>query len=145
MKRSISELLKRADDAPTKQEKIDVLRQIDSPAIRRIIELAYNPSYVWLLPKGKAPYKPSEFNDQEGRLYGEIRRLYLFLEGGNPNLTTVRREFLFIQLLESVDPADAELLCSIKDGKLPYKSLTKNLIKEAYPGLLPNEAGDGKK
>jgi hypothetical protein len=70
------------------------------------------------------------------RLFAEIRRLYLFLKGGNPNLTKLRRETLFIELLESVHPSDAKILIAIKDKKLPYKGLTAKLVKEAFPGLI---------
>ena len=42
---------------------------------------------------------------------------------------------MFIQTLESIDPEDAELLCSIKDKKIPYKGITSKLVTEAYPGL----------
>jgi hypothetical protein len=73
-------------------------------------------------------------------LYTEARRLYLFLKGGNPNLTPFRREMLFINLLETVHPNDAKLLLTVKEKKLPYKGLTLNLIKEAYPGLINEQA-----
>lgn len=143
MKLGLAEILKRADDQGSKEEKIVFLRKHDSPALRKIIDLTFNPNVKWDLPKGAPPYKPTEFLDQEGRLYSELRRLYLFLEGGNPNLTKVRREYLFIQLLESVAPLDAELLIGMKDGKLPFKSITKKLLMEAFPGLL-QEDGDVK-
>jgi hypothetical protein len=63
--------------------------------------------------------------------------MYLFVEGGNPNLSQLKREQIFIELLESVDPQDAELLVSVKDKKLPYKNINRNLIEKTYPGLIP--------
>jgi hypothetical protein len=72
-------------------------------------------------------------------LYTEARRLYLFLKGGNPNLTSFRRETLYITLLETVHPDDAKLLLAIKEKKLPYKGLTLNFIKEALPGLIDEQ------
>jgi hypothetical protein len=94
---------------------------------------------AFLLSNHHHPYKPCEFLDQEGRLYAELRRLYLFIEGGNPSLTKVKREYLFIQLLESIDKQDAELLVAVKDKKLPYKGLTASVVKKAFPGLLPED------
>ena len=46
---------------------------------------------------------------------------------------------LFIEMLESVAPADAKLLCAIKEKKLPWKGITPEIVNEAFPGLLPNE------
>ena len=69
-------------------------------------------------------------------LYGLLRKLYLFVEGGNPNLKPARREYLFIELLESVHPSEAELLCQIKDKKLKCNGLTYNLVKETFPELI---------
>jgi len=92
---------------------------------------------VFILPEGAPPYKPCEFLDQEGRLYTEARKLYLFIEGGNPNLNKVKREMLFIQLIESLDQRDAELLIAIKDKMLPYKNITEKIVRAAFPDLLP--------
>ena len=88
-----------------------------------------------MLPEGEPPFKPTEVLDTESRLLNEIRRIYLFVEGGNPNLTKSRREFLFIQLLESIHPLDAKLIISIKDRKLPFKGLTKKIAQQAFPDL----------
>ena len=70
-------------------------------------------------------------------LYGLVRKLYLFVEGGNPNLKPARREYLFIELLESVHDDEAKLLLQIKDKKIKCRGLTYKLIKETFPELLP--------
>ena len=137
MKHSLSEILTKADQEKAQADKIAVLQSMDSPALRRILQLTFAPEARWLLPKGAPPYKPLDLPDAEGRLYSEIRRLYLFLEGGNPNLKDWRREFLFVQLLESIDANDADLLVHMKDGKLPQKTITRKIVDQAFPGLLP--------
>lgn len=139
MKLGVAEILENASKLSKKQDKIDYLRKNFNPTIGTILKYAFDPNIVWDLPPGEPPYKPSEFPDAHGMLYTEARRLYLFVKGGNPNLTQLKRESLYIGLLESVHPSDAKLLVAIKDKKLPYKGLTENLIKEAYPGLLTNE------
>ena len=65
-----------------------------------------------------------------------MRKLYLFVEGGNPNLKPNRREYLFIELLESIHPKEAELLLQVKDKKLKCNGLTYNLVKETFPKLI---------
>lgn len=136
MKLSISEVLKRADAIKDVEKRKQFLLEHDSPAIHAIFKAAYDPKIKFLLPEGPAPYKPSDFDDLEGRLYTEMRKMYLFVEGGHPGLTKVKREQLFIDLLESVDPQDAALLVSIKDKKLPYKHITQAFVRKAYPGLI---------
>ena len=136
-KLGISEILEKVSKLKKKEERIEELRKNgDNRAMLQILQYAYDPRVKWLLPEGKPPYKPTQFLDQESNLYTETRRLYLFVEGGNPNLTPIKREMLFIGLLENVAPADAELLCAIKDKKLPYKTITKEIVNEAFPGLL---------
>ena len=104
-------------------------------AFKAIFGLAYDQNIKWLLPEGEPPFRPTDVLDAEGRLLSELRRLYLFVEGGNPDLTKTRREFLFIQLLESVHPQDAKLLIAMKDRKLPFKGLTKKVAQQAFPDL----------
>lgn len=139
MRKSISSILKTVSEGKTVNDKVALLQQLATEPVLIILKYAFDPSIKFILPEGAPPYKPCEFLDQEGRLYAELRRLYLFVEGGNPSLTKVKREFLFIQLLESIDKQDAELLCAVKDKKLPYKGLTASVVKKAFPGLLPDE------
>lgn len=139
MKTKLSAIFKACSELKTSEEKINYLRSNDNGAVRTVLNYTFNPNIKFLLPKGPAPYKPFEGHDAEGRLYAELRRLYLFVEGGNPNLNNVKREHLFIQLLESIDRDDAELMVSVKDKKMPYKGITLALIKKAFPDLLPEE------
>ncbi len=136
MKLSLSEILNNASEFDKKQDKMNYLLSNDSPALRAILKYAYDEKVKFLLPEGDPPYKPNELPDQEGILYSELRRLYLFIEGGNPNLKPVRREYLFVQLLETVNKDDAKLLLAVKDKKIPYKGITKKFVEELYPGLL---------
>ena len=121
------------------EERIKCLRSNGNEAVKTVLRYAFNPDVVWELPEGDPPYVPCEFPHQESRLYQEARRLYLFVEGGSPNLNQVRRERMFVELLESIQPEDAKMLLLIKDGKLTkhedYKNLSKKLVLRAFPGL----------
>ncbi|MCX6783260.1 MAG: hypothetical protein NTZ20_04740 [Candidatus Levybacteria bacterium] len=136
MRLGINEILVKANEIKDSDERIQFLRHNDSEPLRIILKYCYDPTIKWLLPQGPAPYKESDFVSAQGMLYGEARKLYLFIEGGNNNLTKVRREQLFINLLESVDKEDAKLLVSIKDKKLPYKLITSKFIAKVFPGLI---------
>lgn len=135
--RSIAAILKECSELATVNERIEHLQKNQHPVMLMLLKYAYDPGIVFILPEGAPPYKPCDFLDQEGRLYTEARKLYLFIEGGNPNLNKVKREMLFIQLIESLDKRDAELLISIKDKKLPYKGITEKIVRAAFPDLLP--------
>lgn len=136
MRLSISEILNKVSEIPSKKEKIEYLQKNQSRQLLDILRYAYDDRIKFLLPEGAVPYKPCPFPGQEASLYQESRRLYLFVEGGNPNLKQMKRELLFIQLLEMLDPNDAKLIVAVKDKKLPYKGVNKKLIEEAFPGLV---------
>ena len=138
MKKSLSEILKLVDEAPNKQGKINVLREYDCAPLRTILVSCYSPHVKWLLPEGEPAYKPSDLTDIETRLYQESKHLYLFVEGGNPNITAHKRQTIFVQMLETITPDDAKLLIGCKDRKLPYKTITKKLVEEAFPGIIPD-------
>ena len=127
------------DQAKSQKQKKEVLLKYNNSALREILKYAFHPDIKFLLPPGDPPHKDfmGDTTPNPTYLYGLIRKLYLFVEGGNPNLKQVRREYLFIELLESVSKAEAELLIQIKDKKIQCRGLTYKLIKEVFPDLIP--------
>lgn len=144
MRLGIFQILEQAAGHKAVADRIETLRQHDSGALRTVLKYAIDPSIVWDLPEGAPPYTPCPYPGQEMRLFAEIRRLYLFIKGGNPNLNKLRREALFIELLESIHPDDAKILVAVKDKKLPYKTLNAKIIKEAFPELVEEVQPDEK-
>ena len=66
----------------------------------------------------------------------EYTRFYNFCKGGNDQLKSLRRETMFIQMLEGLHPLDAEILCLVKDKNLEEKyNITKEIVSEAYPDI----------
>ena len=66
----------------------------------------------------------------------EYLRFYNFCKGGNDQLKSLRRETMFIQMLEGLHPLDAEILCLVKDKELETKyKITKEIVSEAYPDI----------
>ena len=139
MKLSFYEIFEQVEKAKTKVEKQEILRKHSGAPLKQILGMTYNPNVKWLLPEGDPPYKPLDSStDMQGRLEAELRRLHLFVEGASEtsrNLKQTRREQLFIELLESIDPGDAKVLLGMKSGKLPFKGLTKKLVAETFPKL----------
>jgi hypothetical protein len=133
----VAEFLEKVAKLKKTEEKVTALRANDSFVIRTILQAAFDPRIKFLLPEGDAPYKPSELVDQENVLIRDSRKLVHFVEGGNPGLKQLKREALFVEMLETVTPADAKLLIAIKDKKLPFKGITADIVKQAFPDLLP--------
>lgn len=119
-----------------KGERVSALRQNDSEAMKTVLQYCFHDGIKWLLPEGEVPYNPNLNEDQRNMFFSQVRTLYLYVEGGNSNLKQLRREQLFIALLESIDPEDAKLVVAIKDKKLPYKGIKKEMVQEAFPGLV---------
>lgn len=137
MKLGIFEILAAADKEPVRDDKIKVLRENVCQPLIDVLIGAYDDRVKWLLPPGNVPFKPAASSGAESMLHSQTRTFYLYVEGGgNDDLTQLRREVLFIQLLESIDPRDAVLMSHVKDKTLPYPTLTRELIDEAFPKML---------
>lgn len=135
LKLPISEIVEQAAKAQTRAEKLAILHKHDNPALRAYLKIAIDKKAKMLVPEGMPNFKRCEELDVEWVLYNELRRMYIFFPGGNDKLSSSRREALFITMLESMPPKDAEFLCNVvKDKKLP-QGLSAKLIKEAFPGL----------
>lgn len=105
----------------------------------KLLKYAYDDSVEWLLPVGAPPYKKAEFANADGGLYQESRKLYMFIRcPESENIHPVRRETLFVDMLETIDPEEAKLLIAVKDNKISevYRGLTKSVVRKAFPELL---------
>jgi hypothetical protein len=132
-KKSIGDTLNEIAKLP-KKDQVEALQAAATPGIITVLNYAVNPNIKFALPDGPTPYTPSELEPEPTALLGELRRLYLFVEGGNPNLRPLRREQLWVELLQYVDPVDAALLDLVKDKKLP-EGLSAKTVITAFPNL----------
>ena len=110
----ISEILRKVSNAKTKKEKVDLLRKHNSPALRQLMIINFDDSVVSLLPEGEVPYTPNDapVGTDHTRLEQEYRGLYRFFKGG-AKLSNLKRESMFVQLLEGLSAEEAELLCLV--------------------------------
>jgi hypothetical protein len=135
-KELLSEIFTRVNNAKVKAEKIAVLRQNDTAGMRMILKGAFDPNIKWDLPPGVPPFIRNEVPEgtQHTWLENESKRLYNFVKGGNNELTKIRKETLFIQILEGLHHKEADVLIDVKNGTLnkTYKGLTADMVKEAF-------------
>ena len=135
----ISEILRKVSNAKTKKEKVDLLRKHNSTALRQMLIINFDDSIISMLPEGDVPYTPNDapVGTDHTRLEQEYRGLYRFFKGGQDNLPSLKRESMFVQLLEGLSAEEAELLVLAKDGRIndKYKRITKAVISEAFPSI----------
>ncbi len=135
----ISEILRKVSNAKTKKEKVDLLKKHNSPALRQLMVINFDESIISELPEGDVPYTPNDapVGTDHTRLESEYKGLYRFFKGGDPRIKSLKRETLFVQLLEGLSAEEAELLVLCKDGRLneKYKRITKAVISEAFPQI----------
>lgn len=139
MQLGIYEILEKVDAAPSEEEKIILLRHYRSKTLVDVLMGAFDKRIVWLLPEGPAPYRPSIGQDMEGALYHEARKMPYFVANAGPAFAIdkqAKREIMFVQFLESLHPKDADLMNYVKDKKLPYKTITPELVfGKAFPEI----------
>ena len=132
------EILELVDEARSKAKKVALLREYENDALKSIFIWNFDPSVVSLIPEGEVPYNPNEVpvGTDHTSLRREYKQLYHFVKGGNDQLYSLRRESMFIQILEGLHPKEADILVLIKDGQLNKKyKVTRDAVEEAYPDI----------
>ena len=136
---NILETLELVGKAKTREEKRQVLIDRDNFATRALLQLNYHPDVKWHLPPGKPPYTPGQVADSTpNSLHFEVKKLDYFVDPSPHDLPLLRREGMFVALLERLDPNDAKLILAVKDRKLSYKGLSYKLVRDTWPDLLPD-------
>jgi len=121
--------------AKSKAEKIAVLRSNESWALKDILKGSLDPKVKWHLPEGAPPYQPSSHSEPMASIFRENTKFRYFVKNNNINISQVKREQIFIGILEAVHPKDAELVISMINKKPPVKGLTFKIAQEAFPDL----------
>ena len=150
----------------TKAKKIEVLQRYAHDSIMAVLIWNFDESVISLLPEGEVPYGNTrednsvtgslsdKINDAVGMMQesgstslgsqdqgkasirAEYRKFYNFLKGGNDSLNNIRRETMFINILEGLHPLEAEIIVLVKDKLLDTKyKITKEIVSEAYPDI----------
>jgi hypothetical protein len=160
------EVLQLASKQRTNAKKVEVLQKYEHPSLKAIFIWNFDESVISMLPPGEVPYSSvGEQNSFSGTVsekiedavakmgelgsnslgsqdqgFSSIRkeyeRFYNFIKGGNDSLSSLRRETMFINVLQGLHPLEAEILCLVKDKKLGEKyKITKDIVAQAYPDI----------
>tara|TARA_B100001094_G_scaffold158711_1_gene153631 strand:+ start:2667 stop:3272 length:606 start_codon:yes stop_codon:yes gene_type:complete len=162
----VFEVLDAASKMRSKANKIEVLQRYVHNSLKAVFIWNFDETVISLLPEGEVPYGSNlEDETKTGTLSGKIddavgkmgemgsnslgsqdqgkasirkefQKFYNFIRGGNPSLSNLRRETMFINILTGLHPREAEILLLIKDKRLTEKyKITKEIVSEAYPDI----------
>ena len=138
MKLLMHEILQKVSNAKTKKEKITLLHEYNTQALRSLFIINFDESVVSMLPPGDVPYNPNDAPEgtEHTILEKEARLLHHFFKGGS-NVSQVKREQMFVQMLEGLNSGEAEALILAKDKKIGKRwKITKACVSEAYPSIV---------
>ena len=160
----VFEILELASSQKTAAKKVEVLKKYEHDSLKSIFIWNFDNTVVSLLPEGEVPYgnadeqsvysgtlsenlsreasggESATGQDLNARgktsLRREYQNLYHYVKGGNDSLSKIRREMMFINLLQGLHPKEAEVLIFTKDKRLTDKyKITFENVKEAYPDI----------
>jgi hypothetical protein len=134
----VHEIIEKASAAKTRADKIKILQDYQSNwALKDVLRGTFDEVVQWNLPEGKPPYEPALEQSVPSNLLKHNKKFAYFVKGGpGDRMPAFKREKMFIDILETIHPKDAELLLTMKDKKQPAKGITKKLVEEAFPGLI---------
>jgi len=160
------EVLDAASKQRSKANKVKVLQKYSHPSIKALMIWNFDETVISLLPPGEVPYATNledetatgtlseKINDAVSKM-GELRttslgsqdqgkasirkeftKFYNFIKGGNDGLSSLRRETMFINILQGLHPLEAEILILVKDKDLETKyKISKDVVSQAYPDI----------
>ena len=160
----VFEILELASKQRSNAKKIEVLKTYEHDSLKSVLIWNFDETVISLLPAGDVPYgdvkdqnvysgtlsqnlsreasggESATVQDLQGRgrtsLRKEYQNLYHYVRGGNDTLSTIRREMMFINLLQGLHPKESEVLILTKDKKLTDKyKITFENVKESFPDI----------
>tara|TARA_R110002153_G_scaffold9596_3_gene39400 strand:+ start:2382 stop:2801 length:420 start_codon:yes stop_codon:yes gene_type:complete len=134
---NVHEVLDLVRKARTKEKKVELLLKHESWALKDILRGTFDSTIEWNLPAGEPPWTPSESHSAPTNLHKAHKEFVYFVKGlrESEKLTPVKRESIFIGLIEGIDPDDAKLVIGMINKDKPT-GITRPVIEEAFPKLL---------
>ena len=134
----IHEILELVSKQRSKAKKVDILKEYETDALKTIFIWNFDDTVISVVPEGEVPFKKNEVpvGTDHTSLRREHKHLYNFVKGGNDSLNGLRRETMFVQILEGLHPEEAHILCLVKDKLLQTKyKITYEIVREAFPDI----------
>ena len=139
--KNIYEVFDEFEVAKTKQQRMDVIGRNLSKVLTEVLQLGFHPHPKWYFDEVPEGYviKDVPAGMSYAKLSTEMRKLYMFQKGNETadKLTDKKREQLLVELLQNLEPREAEVIMGIFRKDFGVKGLDYKFVKEAFPALLP--------
>jgi hypothetical protein len=134
----VDDILDRVGKAKTRKEKIEVLHTYNNRGLRDVLKGAFDDSIQFNLPEGVPPFETGSEHSYGTTLLKQSKKFKYFVKTKNKQTAGPKVETIFIKMLESLHPGEAQIVLWMKDKQLGgnYKGLTKKLVTDAFPGLI---------
>jgi hypothetical protein len=130
------------ETADTKKQRMEIIGKNLSSTLVDVLKYTYHPAYQWFTTEMPENFEIAQDNIpgfNRSQLSTELRRIYLF-QKGHPDaekLSPRKRQEVLYQLLDSVEPREAEVILGIFRKDQGVKGLDYKFVKEAFPNLIP--------
>jgi hypothetical protein len=140
--KNIYEVFDEFEEQRTHEGRMNVIGKNLSPTLVEVLKMTFHPDYQWKISELPTDYKlPTD--QLPGLTYdnisNKIKKLYMFREGDPTanSLNQKKQNELLIQMLESLEPRDAEVIMGIFNKNQGVKGLDYKFVKQAFPKMLP--------
>ena len=136
MKQFVWEVIEAVQKAKKKDDKIRILKENETWALKDILRGTMDSKVQWNLPEGPVPFTRNDGHNAPSNLLKENIKFKYFVAGGEgEKMLKPKRENIFIGMLEGIHPLDADLVVGMIN-KQKIKGITKALANEAFPNLI---------
>jgi len=130
------EVIDMVDKERSRPKKVKILQQHNSVPLQDYLRCVFDDRVQFLLPDTPPPYTPNKEESAPSSWRRQNTKLQYLVKGPGNKVQQIKRESIFIQMLEAVHPKDAKLLCEMVNKRTPARGLTKKLVQEAFPDLI---------
>ncbi len=135
MNKYLFEVMQEVAKAKKKTDKVNILKQNETWALKDVIRGSMDKTVKWSLPDGEPPYTPAESHNHPTDLRRQNVKFKFFVQGMFMDTPKFKKERMFLEMIEGVHPEDAKLVIGMINKETP-KGITRAVVEEAYPGLL---------
>ena len=134
------EIFEKVCELDDRDERIAYLKKHAYKQVKTILQLCYNDKIILDLPKGKPPFDTVQEGREPAPITNVLRHIGMLVKGSK--ISQIKKEKIWIGMLEQLPEEDALLLCAAKDGTITnlknkkYRKITKSLVEAAFPEIL---------
>jgi len=140
MQKYIYEIFEETCKLKNRDDRITYLKENAFKQVKSVLQLCYNDKIELDLPYGRPPFELCPEGREPAPLANAFSSIGVCVKDND--VARVRKEKIFIGILEQLCEKDAHILCAAKDGTITtlnnkaYSKMTKSLVEACFPNLL---------